>query len=151
MALLGLLESVPGRQDPPEVFIEVLGQKLAFARPRVADLSLTPDRAKDIGRAAPGLRPEQIFMCHLLGVGYVPEPGEGTVVGWKVFAQIAAANDLLFSNLCKQWEEGFPEFVDWLGQRVEAKNGSWVALEDSDTAPSTSLPDSGEPYASLGT
>lgn len=141
MGLKKAAGSIPPRQDPADAIVVFEGEPLKFARPRVADIQPTSEQLQQIARNYPGLRPDQIYQIHILGTGYIPEPGEGQVSAWKEFAQIAVANDLLFTDLCKQWEAAFPEFSDWASARLSAKNDSGAQV-DSDTGLPTSPPDS---------
>lgn len=142
---MGLKKAAGGitpRQDPAAATVVFEGEPLKFARPRVGDMQPSSDQLQVITRNFPGLRPDQIYMIHLLGVGYIPEAGEGAVKAWEGFAQIAAANDLLFTDLCKLWENAFPEFSNWTQARLTAKNDSGAQV-DSGTELPTLPPDSG--------
>lgn len=142
MGLTQLAGSIPPRQDPAAATVVFLDKPLKFARPRVGDMQPSSDQLQAISRNFPGLRPDQLYMVHLLGVGYVPKPDEGAVKAWQVLAEIAATNDLLFTDLCKLWESAFPEFSNWTQARLTAKNDSG-AQEDSGTELPTLPPDSG--------
>lgn len=141
MGLKKAAGSIPPRQDPASATIVFEGEPLKFSRPRVGDIQPTSDQLQAIGRNFPGLRAEQIYMVHILGTGYIPEAGEGQVKAWEEFAKVAMANDLLFTDLCKLWEAAFPEFSNWTGARLSAKN-DLGAQEGSDTELPTLQPDS---------
>lgn len=148
MGLKKAAGSTPPRTDPAEATILYEGEPLKFSRPRTGDLQPTAEQLNQIARNYPGLRPDQIYQAHLLGQGYVPSADEGEVVAWKLLAEIATANELKFTDLCKDWEKAFPEFSDWASARLSAKNdsGAQVGL---DTKSPTLPPDSDASQESL--
>lgn len=140
MALKSLAVALPQRDDPAEVTIEHLGEPLRFSRPRVGDLNPPRELLEGIGRNFPGLRPDQMFMCYLMGRGYVPDPSEGSILAHELFATIASENDLEFADITRKWEGAFPEFANWTAARFTAKNDSGTVQEgsgiESPTSPS---------------
>jgi hypothetical protein len=149
MALKKLTAALPERTDPADATLIYRDEPLRFARPRVANLQPTREQLDAIGRNFPGLRPDQLLYVHIMGAGYIPEPGEGAMVAWKEFATIAQSNDLAFADLVRQWESAFPEFTNWTAARFSAKNDS-RAQEDSDTASPTLPPVLDDSPQSLG-
>jgi hypothetical protein len=144
MALKSAVANAPGRKDPALVTIKVAvgdaEEILTFRRPTTREL--TPDREvlDKISRSVSGLRMDQLFTIFVISATYRAAEGEGVVEAYKLFAELSVKNDLLFADICKQWEQAFPEFTDWFTARAQAKNDLGTAQEDSatdsDTAPS---------------
>lgn len=135
MSLKKLTETLPERTDPADATLIYRNEPLRFARPRVADLQPTREQLDAIGRNFPGLRPDQLLYVHIMGAGYIPEPGEGAMVAWREFATIAESNDLAFADLVRQWESAFPEFTNWTAARFSAKNDSGAQVGSDTESP----------------
>lgn len=136
MALKALLETTSDRTDPAEVTITFKGETLRFRRPRLGDMTPSEEQIRNIGKAAPGIGTEPLVMVHVLAMGYIPDPSEGDASGYQLFGGLAIKNDLIFSELCREWEAAFPEFTGYWVTRINAKNGSRTAGESA-TAPPT--------------
>ena len=80
MGLKKAAGSIPPRQDPADAIVVFEGEPLKFARPRVADIQPTSEQLQQIARNYPGLRPDQIYQIHILGLSliHISEPTRRT-------------------------------------------------------------------------
>lgn len=107
------------RKDPPSATIEWCEASLRFRRPRTDDAIPDHDAMLDAQADYPGLGVDTAWLCMLLGACYLPDPEDGEIVGWREFAVRAQANDIAFSDLCRSFDNAFPEFSLWLRGRLK--------------------------------
>lgn len=101
-----------------EVFIK-------FRRPKVPDYFIPGDLRKTLLIAFPEMAMSDAMLPSLvliMGLCYVPEPGEGGMEPWRAIAQMSRDNAEAFLDLVRQFQEAFPASVP--EAKADAKNDS---------------------------
>lgn len=133
MALAKGHAATPKREKRPAVKIDVSGEICRFREPGTMDLE-APGNVRDMLTTnfadIPAPRRAEIA---IIGACYLPDKDEQGINATKLVAEIARDNEYVYVELRDQFFTAFPEFVDWLAAKAQAKNG----LRQETETPST--------------
>lgn len=135
MAIGKLREAAGKRTVRPIATITVQGEELRFREPRTTDPSECKDLMQRLQDTFPGMEDGAAGMVAILTRCYLPGEGEQGVDVLMEFGQLAADNDFVFMDVMAEFGKAFPEYVDWLGAKAAAKNGSREPNEPPSMSP----------------